>query len=65
MEKLYNQTNQLVKDLQMIADNIFDYNSGLCKKRIPLNIIQYDIATLARDLAKLHGEIGEKIRNDP
>ena len=64
MKKLYNQAAGLVVDMQMIADSLFDYNSGLCKKKIPLSAIQCDISTLLRELAELHGKIGGKIKGD-
>ena len=64
MEKLYNQANQSVNDMQIIADNIFDYNSGLCKRKVPLDTIQYDVACLARELTILYTEIGRKIKDD-
>ena len=63
MKQIVEQASSLVKGMQMIADNLADYNSGLCKRKIPLDVIQYDVASLARQLAGLHGEIGEKIRN--
>jgi hypothetical protein len=64
MKKLYNKTQILVTDLQIIADNLLEYNPGLCKKKVPLNVIQTDVGSLARELATLYGEIGEKIKND-
>ncbi len=62
MRQLVEQTEQLVKEIQIIADNLADYNPGLCKDKIPLPTIQYNLACLARELTGLHGEIGEKIR---
>ena len=64
LERLYNQAAGLIVDMQMIADSLFDYNSGLCKKKIPLSAIQCDCSTLARNLIILYGDIGEKIRNE-
>lgn len=64
MKKLFEQATGLIVDMQMIADSLFDYNSGLCKKKIPLSAIQSDVSTLLRNLAGLHGEIGGKIKDD-
>lgn len=64
MKRIAKQAEQLVKEMQIIADNLGDYNPGLCKRKVPLDVIQYDVASLARELASLHGEIGEKIRNE-
>jgi hypothetical protein len=65
MKKLYDKTQMLVTDLQIIANNISEHNPGLCsKKKVPLNVIQADIGNLARELATLYGEIGEKIKDD-
>lgn len=63
MKKLFEQATQIAVEAQMIADSLFDYNSGLCKKKIPLSAIQCDCSTLARNLIILYGDIGEKIRN--
>ena len=63
MKRLYEQAVQLATELQRIADNISEYNPGLCKKKVPLEIIQYDVASLAKELAGLHEKIGEKIKN--
>ena len=62
IKQLVEQTEQLVKEIQIIANNLADYNPGLCKDKIPLPTIQYNLACLARELTDLHGEIGEKIR---
>lgn len=64
MKKLFLTAEQLVKEMQMIADNLRDYNPGPCKRKIPLDVIQYDVASLARELASLHGDIGEKIKEE-
>lgn len=63
MKKLSEQSDRLVIELQAIADALGEYNPGLCKDKTPLPIIQYDVASLARELAGLHGKIGEKIKN--
>ena len=64
MKKLFEQASQIAKEAQMIADSLAEYNPGLCKHKVPLDVIQYDVASLARELAGLHGEIGGKIRNE-
>jgi hypothetical protein len=64
MRKLYEQAAQIAVEAQMIADSLEEHNPGLCKKKVPLDVIQYDVASLARELASLYGEIGEKIRED-
>ena len=63
MKKLYEQVSQLVIELQAIADALGEYNPGLCKNKTPLPVIRYNVASLARELAGLHGKIGEKIKN--
>ena len=62
MKKLYQQADGLTKELQIIADNLAEYNPGLCKRKVPLETIQYDIASLIRDLSRIHAEIGKKIK---
>ena len=62
MKRLYEQVSQLAIELQAIADALGEYNLGLCKDKTPLPVIQYDIASVARELAGLHGKIGEKIK---
>lgn len=64
MKKLFLIAEQLVKEMQIIADSLRDYNPGLCKRKVPLDVIQYDVASLARELASLHGDIGEKIKEE-
>ena len=63
MRKLFEQATGLIVDMQMIADSLFDYNSGLCKKKIPLSAIQSDVSALTRNLLILYGDIGAKIRD--
>ena len=36
MKEIHEQVDKLVKDFQIIADNISEYNPGLCKKKVPL-----------------------------
>lgn len=50
MKNLSKKADILVKDMQIIADNLAEYNPGLCKKKVPLEVIQYDIACLRREL---------------
>lgn len=64
MKKLAEEAAQLVIEMQRIADNLADYNPGLVKKKVPLEVIQYDAANLARALDGIHSEIGEKIKNE-
>lgn len=59
LEKVYIHATELVINMQMIADSLFDYNSGLCKKKTPLSVIQYDVSTLAHNLTELYGDIGK------
>lgn len=59
MKQIAEQANSLVKNMQMIADNL-----GLCKKKTPLDVIQYDLACLGRELTYLFVEIGEKIKDE-
>lgn len=64
MKKLFEQASQIAVEVQMIADNLEGHNPGLSKKTVPLEVIQHDVASLARELAGLYGKIGEKIKND-
>jgi hypothetical protein len=64
MKKLSDQAQTAATEAQIIADSLFDYNTGLCKKKVPLNAIQTDAGNLARGFATLYGKIGEKIKND-
>ena len=64
MKKLSEQANSLVKELQIIADNLAEYNPGLNRKKVPLSVLQYDIACLGRDLTWLYTEIGAKIKDE-
>lgn len=62
MKEIAEQAEQSAKEMQMIVDNLAGYNPGLCKKRIPLPVIQHNIAVLARELALLYKNIGKKIK---
>ena len=62
MKKLYEQTNILVTELQMIADAISEYNPGLRKDKTPLSVIQHDLACFGREITGLYAEIGKKVR---
>ena len=64
MKEIAEQADALAKRLQIIADAIADYNPGLCKEKTPLDVIQYDIACLRKDLTFLYAEIGKKIKNE-
>lgn len=64
MKEITEQANKLVEKLQMIADNLADYNPGLCKDKVPLDVIQYDIACLGWELTWLYAELGKKIKKD-
>ena len=64
MKEIYERVERLVKELQIIADNLAEYNPGLCKKKVPLSVIQYDLACLRRDLTWLYTEIGGLVKDD-
>jgi len=64
LKELFKQATQIVIEAQMIADNLNGYNPGLSKDKVPLDVIQADVASLARELANLYGKLGEKIRNE-
>ena len=64
MKEITEQANKLVEKLQMIADNLADYNSGLCKDKVPLDVIQYDLACFGREITWLYAELGKKIKNE-
>lgn len=65
MKEIAERANQLVKELQIIADNLEEYNPGrCCKDKTPLGVIQYDLACLGRELTWLYVEIGRKIKDE-
>lgn len=65
MKQIAEQANALVKELQMIADNLSEYNPGrFCKDKTPLDVIQYDLACFGRELTWLYAEIGKLIKNE-
>ena len=64
MKEIAEQSRNLVAEMQMIADHLSEYNPRLCKDKIPLDVIQYDIAYLGRELTWLYAEIGKKIKNE-
>ena len=64
MEEIYEQSRNLSKDSEMIADNLASHNPGISKKVVPLRTIQCDIATMLREYSILYGKIGEKIKDD-
>lgn len=66
MKKLAEQADNLVKEMQMIADNLEEYNPGrCCKDKVSLGIIQYDLACLGgRELTYLFVGIGRKIKDE-
>ena len=65
MKQIAEQANSLVKELQMIADNLEEYNPGrCCKDKVPLGVIQYDLACLGRELIYLFVEIGRRIKDE-
>jgi hypothetical protein len=63
LKQIAEQAAQLVTEAQMIADNLAAYNPGLCKDKIPLEIIQYDLGCLGRELTWLYAEIEKKVKN--
>ena len=64
MKEIAERANNLVKEFQIIADNLEEYNPGrCCKDKTPLGIIQYDLACLGRELTYLFVEIGKKIKD--
>ena len=63
LERIVERAEQFAKEVQMIADSLADYNLGLCKDRTPLDVIQYDLACLERDLLWLYTELGRKIKD--
>ena len=64
MKQIAERANNLVKDLQIIADTLSEYNPRLCKKKVPLSAIQFDLACLGRELTWLYAEIGKRIRDE-
>lgn len=65
MKQIEEQANNLVKEFQIIADNLAEYNPGrCCKDKTPLGVIQHDLACLGRELTWLYAEIGKEIKNE-
>ena len=64
MKKLFEQATQIAVEAQMIADSLEEHNPGLCKDKVPLDVIQHDIACLGRELTWLYSEIETKIKKD-
>ncbi len=64
MKKLFEQVSQIVVEAQIIVDSLAEYNSELSKNKTPLKVIQYDVASLVRELKDLHKKIGDKIKDD-
>ncbi len=64
MKAIAEQAAQLVTEAQMIADNLADYNPGLSKDKVPLEILQYDLACLGKDLTWLYSEIGKEVKDN-
>ena len=64
MKRIAEQADSLAKELQTIADSLADHNPGLCKEKTPLDVIQYDLACLGREITWLYAEIGELVKNE-
>ena len=64
MKNLSEQADILAENMQIIADNLSEYNPGLCKNKTPLDVIQYDLACRGRELTWLYTEIGRKIKDE-
>ena len=65
MKQIAEQANNLVKELQIIVDNLEEYNpERCCKDKTPLGVIQYDLACLGRELTWLYTEIGKGIKDE-
>lgn len=64
MKKLYEQADGLAKELRIIAGNLNEYNPGSCKRKVPLRVVQHNIASLMRELSVLYTDIGEKVKDE-
>jgi len=67
MKELYEQAHGFIKDIENIAANIFAYNPSirqLKQGKILCETIQYDIATLTRNLSGLYADLGNKIKEE-
>ena len=64
MKQIAEQASDLVTEMQIIADHLDEYNPGLQKEKVPLDVIQHDLACLGKDLTRLYSEIGTKIKKD-
>lgn len=62
MEKLFRKAERLVRDGEIIRDNLAGYNPELCKERVPLKVIQSDITSLKKAYSELSKEITKKRR---
>ena len=64
MKKLAEQADNLTGKMQMVADSLADYNPGLCKDKIPLPTIQYDLACIGKEITWLYSEIEKKVKKE-
>ena len=64
MKQIAEQSRNLATEMQMIADHLEEYNPGLCKDKVPLETLRYDLACLGREITWLYVEIGRKIKGD-
>lgn len=56
MKELYQQAQAIATEAQIIADNLNDYNPGIHKKKVPLEILQTDAGNLTKEFAALYGK---------
>ena len=64
MKELSEQADQIVRGAKEIAVELFAYNPGSGQKKVSLDHIQHDVATLTRDLTGLYADIGKKIKEE-
>lgn len=64
MKQIFGQVDQLATEARLIADSLSRYNPGLNKERIPLEVIQHDVAILMQRYSRIYADIGEKIKNE-
>jgi adenylate cyclase len=64
MKRIYETSYALLSDMVNLSRNLMTHNPGLSEKgKVPLGVIQQDIAYLVKELYALYSAIGGKIKN--
>ena len=63
MKHIAEQADILAGKMQMVSDSLADYNPGLCKDKIPLQTISYDLACIGKEITWLYVAIEKKVKD--